>query len=47
MAETVTDGAWDEARLEQAMQRLKLLHIKVRPTTNVYPCRVELMVLAP
>ncbi|KAK7408086.1 hypothetical protein QQX98_009741 [Neonectria punicea] len=32
---------WDEARLEEAMQRLKLLHIKVRELRDTIPRMID------
>ncbi|KAI8666526.1 hypothetical protein NCS57_00877700 [Fusarium keratoplasticum] len=34
-------GEWDEARLEEAMQRLKLLHIKVRLLRDTIPQMIQ------
>ncbi|KAI9158909.1 hypothetical protein HJFPF1_06911 [Paramyrothecium foliicola] len=48
MAETTSEGAWDEARLEEAMQRLKLLHIKplsqVRMLRDTIPKMIDPLV---
>jgi hypothetical protein len=44
MAETAPDAEWDEARLEQAMQRLKLLHFKARMLRDTIPKMIRPLV---
>jgi hypothetical protein len=41
MAETGSDGPWDEARLEEALKRLKLLHIKARMLRTTIPQMID------
>jgi len=38
------DAPWDEARIEQAMKRLKLLHIKVRLLRDTIPKMINPLV---
>ncbi|KAI5457744.1 hypothetical protein BGZ63DRAFT_393701 [Mariannaea sp. PMI_226] len=40
-AATGSHGDWDEARLEEAMQQLKLLHIKVRMLRDTVPKMID------
>ncbi|KAH8178742.1 hypothetical protein LIA77_00261 [Sarocladium implicatum] len=42
-AEAGGQGIWDEARLEEAMERLKLLHVKVRNLRDAIPKMLEPM----
>ncbi|RSL80259.1 hypothetical protein BHE90_010371 [Fusarium euwallaceae] len=39
--DAASQGEWDEARLEEAMQRLKLLHIKVRLLRDTIPQMIQ------